>query len=220
MLAGTLLTSSCKKQPTADFTVSDNKPIVDQVLTFNNKTLDGFSYEWDFGDGATSTEENPTHAYTEFGIYPVQLKAFSKNRGKSSEYILNLEVAATTKSKMLGPWDYDSVSTIKYVNGVFDSKTVTHLDQLFNPHKIDFKEDFTYVAQYNSDFTFGDWAVVQDDFSIRIDSDTAIIETLSDVYFEFTSTDTATVGANFNLIYTIGYLSRWKGIIILQIVPL
>jgi PKD repeat protein len=31
------------------------------------------SWEWDFGDGATSTEQNPTHIYTSDGIYTVTL---------------------------------------------------------------------------------------------------------------------------------------------------
>ena len=32
-----------------------------------------YTYEWDFGDGEISTEENPTHAYTEAGYYTVSL---------------------------------------------------------------------------------------------------------------------------------------------------
>ncbi len=31
------------------------------------------SYLWDFGDGSSSTEENPTHTYTEEGLYTVSL---------------------------------------------------------------------------------------------------------------------------------------------------
>ena len=30
-------------------------------------------FEWDFGDGTTSMDSNPTHTYTQFGEYPVQL---------------------------------------------------------------------------------------------------------------------------------------------------
>ena len=29
----------------------------------------GVSYEWDFGDGTTSIVENPTHQYTDAGVY-------------------------------------------------------------------------------------------------------------------------------------------------------
>ncbi|MGH9013112.1 MAG: ThuA domain-containing protein, partial [Acidimicrobiia bacterium] len=34
---------------------------------------DAPAYEWDFGDGATSTEVNPTHTYTEVGTYEATL---------------------------------------------------------------------------------------------------------------------------------------------------
>ena len=33
----------------------------------------GYSWSWDFGDGTTSTEQNPTHTYTSLGEYPVEL---------------------------------------------------------------------------------------------------------------------------------------------------
>src|SRR5699024_9066384 len=32
-----------------------------------------YTLAWDFGDGSTSTEENPVHVYTEQGSYTVQL---------------------------------------------------------------------------------------------------------------------------------------------------
>lgn len=43
------------------------------TLTFNNTTLYANRYEWDFGDGNTSNEENPSHTYTIPGTYSVRL---------------------------------------------------------------------------------------------------------------------------------------------------
>jgi PKD repeat protein len=34
-------------------------------------------YEWDFGDGTFSTQENPIHTYTQPGSYTVCLKAYT-----------------------------------------------------------------------------------------------------------------------------------------------
>ncbi len=42
--------------------------------SFTNLSSNGKSFVWDFGDGATSTEENPTHSYSNIGVYPVTLK--------------------------------------------------------------------------------------------------------------------------------------------------
>ena len=50
------------------------------TVTFTNQSLptvglDGFA--WDFGDGATSAEESPTHVYTATGVYTVSLTVSS-----------------------------------------------------------------------------------------------------------------------------------------------
>jgi len=42
---------------------------------FNNTSLAGTDFIWHFGDGATSTNENPTHLYPLAGDYPVTLIA-------------------------------------------------------------------------------------------------------------------------------------------------
>ena len=45
------------------------------LATFTNTTTNGTSYSWDFGDGATSTETDPSHTYTADGVYTVVLTA-------------------------------------------------------------------------------------------------------------------------------------------------
>ena len=64
--------------PTAAFTLSDTIGCVD-VVTFSTTnssvaTPGSFlTYEWDFGDGFTSTGFAPSHIYTANGVYDVQL---------------------------------------------------------------------------------------------------------------------------------------------------
>ncbi|MFN8293212.1 MAG: PKD domain-containing protein [Chitinophagales bacterium] len=43
----------------------------------NNSSPAGLAYTWNFGDGNTSTNDNPTHLYAGDGIYPVVLVATS-----------------------------------------------------------------------------------------------------------------------------------------------
>lgn len=66
--------------PAVDFgasTVCAKEP-----LHFTNKTSIvsqvKLSYRWDFGDGNTSSEENPTHVYSSAGSYTVRLSALSE----------------------------------------------------------------------------------------------------------------------------------------------
>ena len=54
------LTSSC----TVPFTVD-----------FNNQSVNGSTFDWDFGDGSNSTTMNPSHTYTNYGTYTVELFA-------------------------------------------------------------------------------------------------------------------------------------------------
>lgn len=46
---------------------------VDDSLQFLNESFGGSEYEWDFGDGNTSTEFEPLHAYSTAGTYDVVL---------------------------------------------------------------------------------------------------------------------------------------------------
>jgi PKD repeat protein len=64
--------------PTADFTISNSNPNIGQTLTFTDASIAGSSgtinqWSWNFGDGATSTTQSPTHSYTTPGVKTVTL---------------------------------------------------------------------------------------------------------------------------------------------------
>ena len=81
---------SCAK-PVADFTVvsGSKKVIVDQK--FENKSLKAKTYTWDFGDGTTSTETSPVHAYKHSGKYEVVLKASDGKKTTNKKMEINIE---------------------------------------------------------------------------------------------------------------------------------
>ena len=57
--------------PTADFAYNGS----DLTVEFANTSINATSYLWDFGDGNTSTENNPIHVYSSAGTYMVNLSA-------------------------------------------------------------------------------------------------------------------------------------------------
>ncbi|MEL6987009.1 MAG: PKD domain-containing protein [Bacteroidota bacterium] len=61
--------------------------------SFTNTSTGATSYEWDFGDGNTSTDENPTHVYATADIYTVSLKA-SNDVGLSSDLSKSIDIQA------------------------------------------------------------------------------------------------------------------------------
>lgn len=61
-------------QPHASFNANKLNPCLYDTVTFTNTSTGGVvGSVWDFGDGATSTLTNPTHAYTVNGSYTVRL---------------------------------------------------------------------------------------------------------------------------------------------------
>jgi PKD repeat protein len=63
-----------QKTLTADFTATPTRGAPPLTVQFTNTSAGDFTTsQWDFGDGATSTETNPTHAYTVPGMYSVTL---------------------------------------------------------------------------------------------------------------------------------------------------
>ena len=60
--------------PLASFTFAPNPVcLAPSLVQFTNTSVGGSSYYWDFGDGSSSTLQNPTHAYTTPGNYTVVL---------------------------------------------------------------------------------------------------------------------------------------------------
>jgi Zn-dependent metalloprotease len=54
------------------------------TVNFTNASINASTYIWDFGDGNTSTQANPTHTYTAYGDYTVELIADGGSCGKDT----------------------------------------------------------------------------------------------------------------------------------------
>jgi choice-of-anchor B domain-containing protein len=74
----------------------------DENLIFTNLSVNASSYVWDFGDGTTSTEGNPTHSYSMEGNYEVTLSA--TNDCGTSAFSLTVPVLVSAQSVVRGEW--------------------------------------------------------------------------------------------------------------------
>lgn len=101
--------------PSAAFTFSSNNEFkAPSEITFTNTSLNGESYEWEFGDGQTSTLQNPIHSYTTEGTYSAKLKVFnSVGQSEKTETItiLNpLSVEQIQLEKLSKTWNIVSAA--------------------------------------------------------------------------------------------------------------
>ena len=68
------------QKPIISFQVSDTIANINDTIYFTANVISGVlpsSWLWTFGNGSTSTEQNPFHVYTQPGIYDVSLTAIN-----------------------------------------------------------------------------------------------------------------------------------------------
>ena len=85
---------------------------------FANQSLGGLRFEWDFGDGATSTVVDPTHLYSNAGTYIVKLRAFdstSCNKVDSASFTITVS-SIPAASFTFSPLQPEENTIINFVN--------------------------------------------------------------------------------------------------------
>lgn len=143
--------------PSADFSY---KAAIDNYkeIQFTNLSYSASDYEWDFGDGGTSTEKEPKHVFAGEGTFTVKLKALDKNLASSevtiSVDVVNEFVAAfqnysfeqtDTEGKTLWGNNYSVSGSPAPPDGTNGAKlnSTSHLEQT-----IAVEEDKTYKISY------------------------------------------------------------------------
>ncbi len=87
--------------PTADFTYSQQTGTLQ--VSFSDTTTDGpASWNWDFGDGTTSTQQNPVKSYQSAGDYSVTLTVSNASGSDSIDQTVTVMAPAVTTYVMDG----------------------------------------------------------------------------------------------------------------------
>lgn len=122
---------------------------------FNNTSLGGQQFVWDFGDGTTSTEAYPTHLYANPGTYTVRLTATDNSTCNPTddttatitvvEGPTSLFSFSPTVPKENTPFEFTNLSTnaVKYKWDFGDGDTLATSDLLPVSHLFNFTDTFT-----------------------------------------------------------------------------
>jgi PKD repeat protein len=105
-------------RPIAAFTQDRATGQAPLVVRFTNQSTGSISqYNWDFGDGGSSTEANPSHTFSKPGVYTVRLRVSGPGGNSNVSREINVQsasapVAAFVQDVTTGP----SPLTVKFTN--------------------------------------------------------------------------------------------------------
>ncbi|WP_235296985.1 PKD domain-containing protein [Portibacter marinus] len=106
-------------QPEVDFTFE----VVENTVTFDNITVGGYTFLWNFGDGNTSIIANPTHTYDGPGDYNVILQSENDCESAEIEKLISIEsdLVAAFSADQQEICAGESVNFTNMTNGDFTS---------------------------------------------------------------------------------------------------
>jgi len=157
VLLVTMIMFSCKKEdpPVADFQADATDVFTTAVVTFTDlSTNNPTTWDWDFGDMETSTLQNPTHTYTEAGVYTVSLTTTNEggsNTATKTDYI-TVTVEQTEAEKLVEFIENPASPAANYANTAMPAiKTADHvrsLQLLGKVYIIDIRSSADYDAAH------------------------------------------------------------------------
>ena len=106
-----LFTSNCTYLPCdADFTYS----LIgcDSVIFYPVAVGTQYTYDWSFGDGGTSNEANPVHAYSANGLYTIQLVVLDSINNCGDQTFLTIDInCGVSNCNVNGAFSFNTDST-------------------------------------------------------------------------------------------------------------
>lgn len=103
------------------------------LVSFRNNTLYAETYQWDFDDGAISSQKNPSHSFMESGTYHVKLVASGLSGKDSMEQVVTVldqpiamfetNITETGDPKELFIFENTSINGVRYLWDFGDGTT-------------------------------------------------------------------------------------------------
>jgi PKD repeat protein len=117
-------------KPIADFSVTIVLPVGNTSFDFVDESTDADTWFWDFGDGTSSEEQNPSHQYEASGNYTVVLTVTHANgcQADTSQYVSAVVSVERDLEKAIRVYPVPAAHDDVIVQ--FDGVTATHIDMV------------------------------------------------------------------------------------------
>ena len=147
--------------PVADFSASPTSGAAPLNVNFTDKSTNNpTSWTWDFGDGSTSNDQNPSHTYQNAGKYTVKLTATNKygNDTKSSDNYITAGDAHTGSLKVIiSPSEaVDAGAQWNVDGGSWQNSGVTANNLSVGQHTVNYKDVSGWTAPSSMDVTISE----------------------------------------------------------------
>jgi len=140
--------------PTAKFTASPASGYVPFVVRFTDTSSGNItSWFWSFGDGETSTEKSPSHAYNKTGMFLARLTATNPSGSSSYSLYINATPKTPVRIARATPLYYTSLQDAcnNAVTGdTIQTTAVTIIESLTLSSNVSITFDGGYAGSYNS----------------------------------------------------------------------
>ena len=210
---GVIVEEYTEAGPAASFSYSTN--FLEVSFTDISVEGDGVidTWGWDFGDGSTSTEQNPVHTYAEDGTYSVILTVTDEN-GLADSYTRGIVVSASATINTILSLSPDSLSINLDINIESVGELTLELEGLDDPIfgiSLRIAYDSNYVSfngatEYEDGYLFGAEAVT-------------FINDISPVIHIATTLTSGESVSGSGTLYTLEFEGKSQGSHIVEILP-
>lgn len=142
-----IIFSACTKDlPTASFTHSSDNYEAGDTINFTSTSSNADNFNWEFGDGGASSEENPWHIFNSTGTYEVNLEVTNEDGSDKTASSVTIKDPTILAFQVIKEGTEEPISGC----GIFVFDNQTDWDNVENPVAVGLTDIDGYIEFYHA----------------------------------------------------------------------